>query len=1127
MNVFTPTPEQARAADPGRSVWVTANAGTGKTRVLADRVLRLLLDGANPESILCLTFTKAAAVEMTARIERDLAGWTVAGTTALAEDLRRLEGTVPDDQRLARARRLFAQVLDLPQGLPVMTIHSFCASLLRRFPLEAGIAPHFDQIDDRSAAELMTEARMWLLGAARAADPRLAHALDQLTAIMAEMSLSGLLSLILYRRSQIAPMIAHHGGAAGMEAGIDRHLGADPNQDVAGVIRRACGPADMDLEALRHAARTMSEEGSKTDKDTAQLILNWLGLEVDERVRSLSEYKRAFLTKEGEGKKRLVTKGLANIYPHHAESLLREQVRLLRLESQIAVQQTAQRSKALIRIADALIGHYTSLKERDAALDFDDLIEKTAQLLSTRESREWVLFKLDARLEHLLVDEAQDTSPSQWVIIESLLEEFASGQGAHDKPRTLFVVGDEKQSIYSFQGADLDNFRNVAGRIQSKIQPGNEVLARSFRTSAAPLELVDRVLEIDEVKAGLGGEDLPPHGTSRAQDWGEVVLWPLVPATLDEAAEEPWALPGAKRFAPTAEENLARHLAGEIESWLGGSTALAATGELPQPGDVLVLVSRRGRIQELIIRALKHRRIPVAGADRMQLSEHIAVQDLIALGHALLLPEDDLNLACLLKSPLLAVDEDALFRLANGRNGKTLYERFRELSAVPEYAGAYALFRHWLSRADFVPPYELYCEILNSGGREALLKRLGPDAAEPIEAFLSQALVYEEGHPASLQNFLHWLTLDDQTLKRDPETSRSEVRVMTVHGAKGLEAPFVILADSAAAPARHFNPLMLNTDAQLVLWRSKKAEQPPEVAQWAAREELRREQERARLLYVALTRAQDRLLIAGWKTRRKDDIAKSWYPWIETALERCDGIERGAEFEWSEGLPQRRLQRGSERPEVERKSLSAPCPAGLPEWAKTLPPERRRPVISNPSQGTQSEPPAPSPGHGRQFGIELHRLLHQLADCPPPERSNLMRRALAPMATELDTAELARQVENVLAMPELAPAFAPGSRAEQPIAGRIGEILVSGQIDRLAVTDEAVFLVDFKSNRKPPPDPMRTPKIYLRQMAAYGLLLRKIYPKKAVYCGLVWTAVPVLHRIPQVLLDAIDLADAA
>lgn len=1130
MSAFRPTPEQARAADPEASVWVTANAGTGKTRVLADRVLRLLLAGAEPESILCLTFTKAAAVEMTARIERDLAEWAVAETDdVLAEKLERLENSWPDAERLRRARRLFARVLDLPQGLPVMTIHSFCASLLRRFPVEAAVAPHFEQIDDRTAAEVMKEARLWVLGEGRERSQALAAAIERLSAVMAEASLGDLLAQILAMRGIWRATIGPRGGAAGLGQAIHSALGVDPNLDSVALARRACSLSDINAVALRAAAAAMVADGTKTNVVRGGQILAWLDLSEDQRLGGFDAYETVYLTKDRVGRKDVCTKRFADAEPAHHRALVLEQVRLVQLVAQVNACTCARRSADVATIAEALIDHYEKLKGRDASLDFDDLIERAAALLETREQRDWVLFKLDARLEHLLVDEAQDTSPSQWQIIERLVEEFGAGAGVHDRPRTLFVVGDEKQSIYSFQGADLVNFRDVHGRLTSRLAPREETLARSFRSAGAVLELVDAVSELPEVRPGLtAGGALPGHASTRGEDMGEVILWPLMPPEAAEDLIEPWALPSARRFLPSAEEKLAGRLADQIKDWLGDPTPLPSTTEPATAKDVLVLVSRRGRIQELVIRALKRRDIAVAGADQLTLTDHIAVQDLIALGEALLMPEDDLTLACLLKSPLIGLDEDALFLLAHDRGASRLIERLSAMQGQAPFDEAFARFIRWRDRADFVPPYELFCEVLNDGGRERLLGRLGPDAAEPIEAFLAQALAYEEGHPATLQGFLHWLALDNGKLKRDPEPARDEVRVMTVHGAKGLEAPLVILADAATSATTRHDPLIFDHASQLPFWRGKRETRPNLVADLVESLEVRQREERSRLLYVALTRAKDRLLIAGWRTRQSGARSEqSWHGLVSRALNGIDGVIDLEKPTWSDDEAVRCLRRGTVVPREAMTRPVANAKRALPLWVKPLPPELARRRLTSPSRMSDEDPPAVSPresvARARAFGIELHRLLHQLAELPAFEREQALTRSIQSLAGDLDEpalAALGRQVRDVLDLPALAPVFGPGSRGEQPIIGRIGDVVVSGQIDRLAVIEDAVIMVDFKSGRAPAAGINDTPRPYLRQLAAYASLLERIYPGREVRATLVWTSVPEVTHIPPALLQS-------
>ena len=1110
MSPHRPTAAQARAADPKRSLWVTANAGTGKTRVLTDRVLRLLLDGAHPEGILCITFTRAAAVEMTGRIEEALASWAVeTDDDRLSAQLQAVTGREPSRGLLAKARRLFAQVLDLPHGVPIQTIHSFCAALLRRFPIEAGIPPHFETIDDRTAGELMRESRNRLLGTLRQADPRLAEALDQLSAIMAETSLSGLLLEILGKRRSIEKALA--GGLDDLILRIFRTLDAPAGMDPPELVRRACADGVMDVEGLRQAVEILLR-GKKTDIKRGLAIATWLELTASDRVDAFESYNSQFITTKGTPALRLATKEVKEASPSSFDALLHEQARLVRLGDQIKAAKIAGRTAALAIVANALLEDYRTAKERSAALDFDDLIEQAEQLLSSPDRRDWVLYKLDARIEHILVDEAQDTSPSQWQVIMNLVEELAAGQGAHERPRTLFVVGDEKQSIYSFQGADLDNFRSVHRQLGERMELLDARLETSFRSSQAILDLVDAALDIPRVKEGVARGGTPArHATSRKNHVGEVRLWPLqeAPEQLDE--QEPWALPDARPWRRTAEELLARNLAREIAECLASGEVMASTGMPLQPSDVLVLVSRRGRIQELLISALKKREVPVAGADRMGLTSHLAVRDLMALTQALLLPEDDLTLACLLKSPLVGLGEEDLFDLAHNRGTASLFESLRRKSE--QYPRAWALIEDWLRRADFVPPYELLTSILAEGGRQRLLSRLGPEAAEPIEMFLGQALAYEEGHPATLQGFLHWLTMDESSLKRDPAPARDEVRVMTVHGAKGLEAPFVILADAGPHQVRERGRIIVDPTTNIPYWRGTAAERVPVIEQLCAQRAARQEQERSRLLYVALTRAKDRLLVAGWLGQRQTLDKESWHGDVRSALLSLDGHELIGKQE--DGEPTLVYRRGTVTEAAPRDlDLPEPIPP-LPDWTRRQIEKEPAPRPSlQPSKLLAADPPAASPltdrDVARDFGISVHRLLHQLAGLPTAERSRYLARTEPVMAHE---------IERVLDHPELAPAFQPGSLAEQPIIGRIGDQTISGQIDRMVVEEDRVLIIDFKTARRPPSSPERIAASYLRQLAAYTVLLERIYPAKRIEAALVWTAVPELMPVPHGLLQ--------
>ncbi len=1134
MSIPRPTPEQAAAADPTTSVWVTANAGTGKTRVLSDRVLRLLLKNVAPEGILCLTFTKAAAVEMTERIERDLAAWAVETEDAsLAERLEAVTGAPPDAAMLRLARRLFARTLELPRGLHIMTIHAFCQTILKRFPIEAKVPPHFEVIDDRTAAELMAEARGEVL-LASAADPDLAQALHRLIADLADSSIERLMDEALAKRTQLQAAAGTDGTAALLKR-LAAVLAVDPDQDPAALEDEFCrleGQRELDLYT---AAELLLADGGAKNTGCGSAIRAWLGDAVL-RQDGLPDYQKAFLTAEGSPRKDAPTKKWREANPNALAAIAREAERLADLDAARCAWGAYHRTKAVLCVADALIGRYEDAKAKATALDFDDLIARTANLLADPEQRAWVLYKLDARLEHLLIDEAQDTSPAQWRLVEALIEEFTAGEGAHKSPRTFFVVGDEKQSIYSFQGADLANFRAVRARLKAAAEAGahrfaERELALSFRTSSAILKAVDACLKLPASCPGIvDGLREVLHAPFRKNDPGFVEVWPLIDPPEAGGDAEPWALPGEAPIRQGGEERAADAIAAAIEGWLGAGEVLPSTRRPIQPSDILILLSRRGRVQELVIRGLKRRGVPVAGADRLDLVRHIAVRDLVALGSAVLLPDDDLNLACLLKSPLIGLDEDALFALCHGRDKETkLVERLRDLAETKgePFAGAHGTFTDWRGRADYAPPYEFFARILAEGGRKRLVGRLGVDALEPIEAFLGQALAYEEGHPSSLQGFLHWLGLEDQKLKRDPAPARSEVRVMTVHGAKGLEAPVVILAD--AGPQKRVSQERIVFADGLPCWRGRKEARPPFIAEACDGDEARAAEERMRLLYVALTRAKDRLYVVGWRHRKEAQDEGCWHDLVWQALDACGPCDEVAlDVPWLTGGVARRLFAGGGTIEAATPPpAAAPATPPLPAWLGPVAKEPPGPVRLSPSNAGDDAPAAAPDAKGalvgRDFGVALHRLLHLLADIASDERDDALKTALTALDRGFDPAtlaELARQVEAVLNLPDLAPAFRPGSRGEQPIIGRIGDVLVSGQIDRLAVTDEAVYLVDFKSGRRPPASVEATPRAYLRQLAVYARLLEDIYPGREVRAGLVWSAVPVLVRVPSRLLAA-------
>ena len=1126
------TPAQHRASDPAASVWVGASAGTGKTKVLTDRVLRLLLGGTAPERILCLTFTRAAAAEMALRISSELARWTVADDETLSAALAVLTGVPPRHTTLDRARRLFAAVLDVPDGLKIQTIHAFCQSLLRRFPLEAGVAPNFEIADERMSTTLLGAARARLLHAARPeVDAALAAHLATMTAVVGEEGFGALLADVSSARDRFAAVLERHGGTAGAIAALRVRLGAAEGATPESVLAEASADGAFDRLTLTKAVRVLTG-GTVTDQRRAQKIATWLSANHDGRTAGFGAYRRAFLREDGGPLQSLITKKLGDAHPDATEALGLEQERIGAVTDRWNAARVAESSAALIEVASRHLGFYGAEKARHAVLDYGDQIAISRSLLARAGIAPWVLFKLDGGLDHLLIDEAQDTSPAQWAVIAALADEFFAGEGARAAPRTLFAVGDEKQSIFSFQGADARALstahRSFRGQAESAERPWASLpLAESFRSTSAVLTVVDAVFAQPAARAGVSTEDVPiRHQVHRAGAGGRVELWPPV-APGEAAPMEPWSLPVEREAADDPAARLAALIAERVASWTQRPVAessdgwLEARGRPIRPGDVLVMVRRRGPFVDHLLRAFKARGVPVAGIDRMVLTEQLAVMDLIALGTFCLLPDDDLTLATVLKSPLIGLDEDALFALAYDRNASLWATLARRRNECPAFTKAHEALVAFLGVADWMPPFEFYGEVLGAhGGRAALLGRLGPESGDAIEEFLALALAYGRTHPPSLQGFLHWVQDGRAEIKRDFEQGRDEVRIMTVHGAKGLEAPVVFLPDTMRKP-RGRDPLVWLEEERAdggvgrvegLLWPGRASREDPLTREARARARAAQEEEYRRLLYVAMTRAEDRLYVCGWQGRDEppDDC---WYALVRSGLENLKGVQP---FETPEGAglvyaePQ-----SAPLPPPEERTPEAGAPPPLPP--ELLMPPAEEPPAPRPLAPSRAlpdpAPPSPIDATGRSArlrGIAAHKLLEHLpalapADCPAAAKKLLK-------SSDLDEGEREALAEAMIALvadSTFVALFAPDALAEAPISAVVGDRVISGQIDRLLVSDREVIALDYKTGRAPAEDEA-VPEVYVAQMESYRAALAAVFPDRTITCGLLFVDAPRL-----------------
>lgn len=895
---------QRLASDPSTSAWVSASAGTGKTKALNDRTLRLLLGGTPPQQILCLTFTRAAAAEMANRLNQRLVSWAIVNEEQLVHDLKDLTGVSADKPTRERARCLLARVLDAPGGMRIQTIHSFCETLLGRFPLEANITPHFSVIDEQTAAELLDATIDELLSNFQTNDDlNFTKALKVVAFHTNDIGFRALIAELTADRTRIANLLAD-GGLQGAARCIRSTLSLTEADTPQSILASACADDAFDSKGLSQAT-TLMAKGAKTDIDRAISIKAWISKSPTDRILSFSEYSRAFLTIGSAPLTRLVTKSvLSNAFPT-AQILQLEQNRLKLIKDKEKKALLSEATISLLTVGDALIEAYQNAKASRNFLDYDDLILKTRDMLRQPGAAAWVLYKLDGGIDHVLIDEAQDTNPDQWQVIQSLTEEFFAGAGARAQNRTVFAVGDTKQSIYSFQRADPDAFNQMqeyfGDRVKRSCSEWNHItLDTSFRSSAAILESVDLVFSQPSANDGVSAPQMQvKHYASRTDTGGMIEIWPLIEES-QKSNISPWITPITQVNVESACTILANLVAEKIKELCSGNTLLSRTRVI-RPRDIMVLVRRRSAFVTDLVRALKTSHVPVSGVDRLVLTEHIAVMDLISVGRFLLMPTDDLSLAEVLKSPLCGFDDDDLFMIAHDREGSLWQALCAREGHSPEFRTAKRMLECLLHDANEKPPYELYAELLSGGGgRRAFQSRLGEEVIDPLDEFLSQALSYQSSHAPSLQEFLDRIERGPITVRRDLEQdSIDAVRILTVHGAKGLEAPIVFLPDTVQIP-KQTPRLLWSADQQCLLWAARKTWLDEIGGAWSKTAEENRDREYRRLLYVAMTRAADRLYVCGWIGNRALD-RRSWYNLI------LEGIKDSAKAEPDAFLVDRKL----------------------------------------------------------------------------------------------------------------------------------------------------------------------------------------------------------------------------
>ncbi|MCF6444636.1 double-strand break repair helicase AddA [Nereida sp. MMG025] len=1103
---------QIQAARPAVSTWVAANAGSGKTRVLTDRVARLLLKGVAPERILCLTYTKAAASEMQNRLFKRLGAWAMKPDADLQSELRDLGlGADAAGIDLAQARRLFARAIEAPGGLKIQTIHSFCASILRRFPLEAGVAPQFTEIEDR-AAKLLQEDILENM----ASGPH-RGLVDGIASYLSDQDFEQVAKAIIGKKALFQPNID-----------FDRILGLPQNYDETALLAEVFLGQEADI--LRRLAAHL-KTGSPTDNKAAAILgaISTFDLQAIDQLESVFLYGGSASNPYGAKIDRFPTKNCRKAMPPdlwtETENLM---LRVEAARNRRLALLTKKRSQALNAFATVFLPEYAKAKDRNGWLDFDDQIEKTRTLLRDPSMAQWVLFRLDGGIDHILVDEAQDTSPEQWDVIESLTQEMTSGEGARDDvERTIFVVGDPKQSIYSFQGADPSGFGRMRsvfeGRLTSIDKPFTDIqLKHSFRSSPAILNVVDEVFATGAEAAMDGAVQ---HKAFKDRLPGRVDVFELE-MKPEDAEKPPWHTPIDRTSPADAKVKLAERIAARIKYLIETGATIPDEKDGAQymrpvhEGDFLILVRRRKELFAEINRACKEQGLKIAGADRLKIGGETAVADLTALLSFLVTPEDDLSLATVLKSPLFGWTEQMLFTLAHHRGDRVyLWRALQDNEAL--YAETVSVLRDLRDKADFLRPYDLIERVLTRhGGRTKLIARLGKQAEEGIDALLDQAQSYERTDIPHLTGFLTWLQVEEVEIKRQNDGPKNEIRVMTVHGAKGLEAPIVILPETGKHTGRNTMPVAMNIQDSAV-WPPSKSGSPEILLDAKALLDAKDAEESERLLYVALTRAEKWLMIDAVSTKQGDE-AGTWYDRVKQAAVTLGGASTmiGAEpvtrYEFGDW--------GAKAKTIPKQTVTAlTAPADL--WLRpAAAAERLKTVAPSKLGGAKAIARAGDPvdeDNALRRGRLIHLLLEHLPSVP---REHWDSHATFLMTSGEDFAEgaeatiLKDHAYKVLEHPDLAFLFTDTALAEVDVTAYLPEldnIRIHGAIDRLIDRPDHVLVVDFKSNEVVPENVSDVPLGLLRQMGAYESALRQIYPDKPVKAALLWTKSATLMEIPD------------
>ena len=1116
--------------DDKTSVWVSASAGTGKTTILVQRILYLLLSGSKVDRILCLTFTRTAAAEMKERINFYLSQWAILDEEELSIAVEKITGKLPGKDMLGIASNLFFNLLQTPDGIRIETIHGFCQSVLRRFPIESGIPPQFRVADEQQRTDLIFNTRLKMMIYSRAnPESELSVALKKIMSTTSETNFHDHLLLLIREKSKLENFKKIYENTYSQNKIISKFLGIDSEDTEDSASQIFSDYNSFSSDKLEACAKVFIE-GNKTESKWGKSALLWLSSTEEERASNAIDYAKGFFTSSGNLRSHLPSQKLCKKAPQATDFFHLERDRAQYFLENIRSIRLFERTNSWITISKYFLELYEEEKSLVNTLDFDDLIHTTHKLLSNPNLPSWVLFKMDGGIDHILVDESQDTSSQQWSIIKALSDEYFSTRSSDSRSRSLFIVGDEKQSIFSFQGADPYVMEDLQKQLSKRAQQANIPwtnlpLNLSFRSTSPILSLVDATFSDEETSTGVAIINKKiSHNVSRLGDSGLVEIWDTEKPVGKPPSLDLWSLPTSREQPDNPKSRLAKRIAETISSWVSDDNQknsdywLSARNRKIQAGDIMILVQQRDSLMEYLIKALKKENVPVTGIDRMVLIEQLPVMDLMALGDFLLFPKDDLMLATILKGPFIGLSEEHLFNLAYNRGPLSLWEILLEKQHEdPIIKQCVQLIKELMNKYNKMTPYDFYSDfLLSENGRRALIDRLGEEINDPVDQFLNLALEFQNDQPLSLQTFLAWLRSGRNEVKRNMERNEGAVKILTTHSAKGLQAPIVFLADAARKPSHRPTLVWSHSDEiNLPIWLGKRSEDTKVVGRLREHHAKRQDEEYRRLLYVGMTRAEDRLYVCGTEGVR----GKSKNCWHEIVMRGFDILKTKEKLIEKNGLvrfscPQKtKINLESNNPDIIESEDSGKAIKFSPLYTEDTSDRLSITSKERPSNTKNNVSSRKNQESKILIGKITHRLLEILLTLPVSDRFEAGEKWLSNGSHGLDKDKQKKilfSIKELLNNQDLKKIFGPLGRSEVPFSVEVNNnnnnnIIISGKIDRLLIEDDIITAIDFKTDKYPPDNQNLVRQEYIEQMQDYAKALRIIFPGKKILCGLLFT----------------------